>query len=152
MYRKWIGLLVAIFGLLTACGDDGAGPDGPNVADLAGNWELTLFEWRNDANPLETVDGFQEVGLASVTLVIEENGRFVLEFVFSDGANPIQATGSISLSQTTLTFDYDDAPPFTVSYSLSGDVLTLTHEDAEFDFDDDQMPDPATTVLIYERT
>ena len=41
--------------------------------------------------------------------------------------------------------------PDSMTYTLSGNTMTLTGDDDEYDFDDDGQEDPATSTLVLAK-
>lgn len=152
--RKALPLLFLGAFLFAACGDDddGTGPDGVTVADLAGSWTATQLQF-TAADGSASVDLINDLG-GSFVLQIQSDGSFTAD-VSVPGQDPFQLPGSVTISGSTLTVDFaQDVPPFNdfdASFTLSGSQLTLDVSDASFDFNQDGVEDPATATVIFQR-
>ena len=129
-------------------GDEGTGPGGITIADLAGTWDATT------ATFVEVVgSGFVDVIAdgGSVTLTITGDGRFTFVLTLP-GESPETASGTMHFEEDALVMTFDDDPsdPVFFIFFFSDDTLTLSGED-EFDFDDDGVDEPAILTLVLQR-
>lgn len=146
--------------LLVACGlggctsddsDNGSDPPQIEIADLAGNWNCTVFLVTN-AN--DQTEQFELIAMGgSLFVAVEPDGSFAGEASFPDPDTgvpfvvPIGGTFSL-VSQTELSVQFlVEFPPFlendTVEFTLSGNTLTLHDEVTTFDFDFDEVEEAA---------
>lgn len=144
-------IVLALF-VFAACDDDD--PSGPVIADLAGFWNATQFQY-DDATgdfPGFGIDAIVDGG-GTITLDVEESGAFSGTLSIPDlTVDPqtgetitIPIGGTISLiDDNTLSIDFNAATEqlgffgdFDASYTLTGDVLTFVNDDTSFDFPDD---------------
>lgn len=152
--RKALPLLFLGAFLFAACGDDddGTGPDGVTVADLAGSWTATQLQFTSTEG-LGSVDIIQDLG-GSFVLQIQSDGSFTAD-VNVPQMGSFELPGSVTISGSTLTVDFaQDVPPFndfSADFTLSGNQLTLDVSDADFDFNQDGQEDPATATVILQR-
>jgi hypothetical protein len=143
--------------LFVGCGDDdGAGPKIIKVSDFEGSWvassykvtsaakdpvsiELVslggAFAWDADDEGSFAGRGFVPASLTGTSLELEFDGVFEL------------------ISQDSITVDFTpEFPPFLedtrAGFTLVGDTFTITDENTYFDFDGDEVPEPA----IFEGT
>lgn len=116
--------IAAVLGLtLTACGDE----TGLDAVDLQGTWNATVYEYTDNANSSNVVDIIVRDG-ATFTLTVDATGT--ASSVLDDGVGGNSSdSGTLNSTGTTLTLGG-------ISYSAvrSGDMLTLTNADQEFDF------------------
>ena len=161
--------LFAISGLVYACGDEGPdnfSEDDP-VAELAGNYTGSKFEYTHNAGVFPAID---LVGLGgAVTVNLAADGSFTATLTLPGTTTPVPFDGTISISGTTLTLTVSDTvtagpiellpeEPFVfTTFTLSGNQLTLSSIDVEFDFTlgmcgSPPCPEfPASLVLILNR-
>lgn len=126
--------------LATACGDS----TGITVEDLVGTWSATLIEYTDNATGTLQVNLIAEDG-ASLVMTVTADGT--ASTVFNDGLGGTSSdSGTLSSSGTTLTISGE-----TFQAERSGDVLTLTDETNEYDFDENGSDDPATLVIRMVR-
>ena len=162
---------LAIAGLAVACGDDPipgvTGNGGTTVADIAGAWTASQFEYTMVAPPSTALDLIALTGEATVTAAADGSYNGTLLLPGAPGAAPFSGDITISGSSLTLGFDMltvigpitlDPADPFEFdSFTLSGNQLTLSASVAEFDFTlglcgTATCPEvPATLVIILNR-
>jgi hypothetical protein len=136
-----------LLGVLTfACASkEPTGPDRLKVADLAGNWTGKKHEFINKMDPAQKID-IIAMGW-SITMEIKSNGRFT--FRVEESA----ASGILRIQGGNLILKWDgDKEEYTVAFSLSRNRLTITDHNASYDFDSDGTSEPATAVLVLERS
>lgn len=139
------GVLVLSALALTACGDSTTSVE---IADLAGSWSATRFEYTDQANPFFSIDAISDVG-GTLNVDVQESGAFSgslrVPGLTVDGTGAtitVPVGGTFSINGSTLSVDFDAATEalglfsdFDASFDLSGDVLTFT-ADTNFDFPD----------------
>jgi hypothetical protein len=131
-----------------SCGsDDGTGPP---VEELAGNWLATRAEVVSVADPGNKVDLVTLGG--SFTLTLSASGTFSGSSA-APGEPAENWTGTWTSGGDVLTMSFQSGLVGTWQFdmTLSGDVLTLTGADAEFDMDGDDTPDPVKLNLVLAR-
>lgn len=131
-------LLLAAAGL--ACG--GSGVEAPSNENFARTWHLTKCVYRNEANPAQQVDlvtsGWE------VFLYINDTGMFRYSTTPPGGSEQF-VDGSWTASGQTVTLT-----PVGATYSwqftarVGEESMTLKGGHAEFDFDNDGIPEAAT--------
>lgn len=134
-------LVLSVF-VLTACDDDDT-TTSVEVADLAGAWNTTQFEYTDNANPSFSIDVISTLN-GSLTIDVNETGSFTGEVEIPNvtpGPLPIGGTFSISGDSLSVDFNaqtesYDLVDDFDAAFTLSGNVLTLTNNDVTYDFND----------------
>ncbi|MGB5819417.1 MAG: hypothetical protein WBG90_08010 [Saonia sp.] len=151
----FILFLLMSFGLGTSCSDDedDFSLDGPgfSVSDLAGTWTATsaIFSL-NAEGPGQSIDIVEEGG--SVTLVIQNNGRFTIT-ISALGETPEISTGRLAFDEELLVVFFDDDPDdfdfFVIDFS--GNNLSLQNNTSEFDFDGDGTDESASISLTLVR-
>ncbi len=134
--------------LALGCGDEGTGPGGITIADLAGTWDATTATFEGVVG-----SGFVDVIAdgGSVTLTITGDGRFTFLLTLP-GESPETTSGTMHFEEDFLVMTFDDDPsdPVFFIFFFSDDTLTLAGED-EFDFDDDGVDEPAILTLVLQR-
>lgn len=114
------------FGLATtlvACGDE----TGLEAVDLQGTWNASVYEYTDNSDSQNVVDIIQRDG-ATFTVVVDAAGTVSTEL--DDGVGGTSSnSGTFDSTGSTLTLSGT-----TFSATRSGDRLTLTNPDDEFDF------------------
>ncbi len=142
------GRSVRVLAVVTAaalgCGDnDGTGPS-PNA--LVGNWRATKCEFVSVANS-SRVDLVPNGG--TIRLALAQGGTYVL--TVSQPGEPDEVTsGAWSASKDVLTLKRGIGE-WQFDMSLAGGTLTLSGADTDFDFDGDDVDEPAVMNLIMVR-
>ena len=140
--RSVTALAVGIAAL--ACGD----ATGVDPEDLVGTWTATSAIVTNPADLSETSD-LVPMGL-SFTFIFEASGRFetIIEFqtiIDSD-------VGTYSVTDGEFRLDFDGGVS-TGTILRRDDRLTMrVRTGAEWDFDDDGLDEPATLLLVMQRS
>ncbi len=131
--------------LALACGDS----TGVTVEDLTGTWVATEIVFTNPANASQSVDLIDQG--ATFTLTVRSDSTFTT--VITEPGEPIETrTGDVSSNGDTLTVaESGQGSPTEFLASRSGDTLTLTTSDEEFDFDGDEAEDPANLRIVLRR-
>ncbi|MGD2152406.1 MAG: lipocalin family protein [Gemmatimonadales bacterium] len=130
MGAKWNLLsLPLLAGAALACGSDGVGP-APD--QIAGTWTATKMEYVSVAQPAQTVDLIDEGGTA--TLLLNEVGTYTFT-VTPNGEPQTVETGDWELNGDVMTVT-PDGVIFELQFdvALSGNTLSLSGADAEYDF------------------
>jgi hypothetical protein len=135
--------------LSAACGDDPASPGGVTMSDLAGSWQVTRWEYTNSANSSESVDLVTLAG-SSATLDLEDTGDYTISGTLAGVAVTLTGTWTISGSNMQILED-GTVDTQTTPFSLSGDTLTLSGLEGDWDFDDDGTDDPASLIVVFTR-
>lgn len=134
---------------LCACGDDDSA--GPNPPGLVGTWQAIEVELISVEDPGTSIE---LVGLgASVTVQLNANGTFAFDATIP-GEPSENFAGTWEASQDVFTMRWTEGGfllEWQFDYSVLGDEATLTGADAEYDFDDDGLEDPATLNVILVR-
>jgi hypothetical protein len=148
-----------------ACGDDDpAGPAELTLADLAGDWITTRFEFVEAGNGTS----IEIIGLAAtLTFQVGANGDFTADFdpggllsAFAPEITGGTISGTIIVGTGTLTIspDFDPDIPLLTSSVLTfqvhwggGSTVTLTGAETVFDFDRDGEDEPASLTLVIQR-
>lgn len=131
--------------LALACGDS----TGVSVSDLAGTWVAQEIVFTNPANTSQSVD-VVTLGV-TFTLTIRADSTFTTVFT-EPGDLPETRSGDVSSNGDTLTVaESGQGSPTQFLASRSGDTLTLTTSDEEYDFDGDSAEDPANLRIMLRR-
>jgi hypothetical protein len=141
--RTW--LMAAAATTMVACGDDGG--TGPDPETLVGSWRATKAELVSVANPATKVDLVAQG--ATVLLVLTEAKAFTLTLTVP-GQPAEVTTGTWTSSQDLLSLNYSGGN-WQFDLVLSGNTLTLSGANGEWDFNDDGIDDPVKVNLILAR-
>ena len=140
-----LGLAVAVW----ACGGDD--PVTIEIADLAGSWTATRFEFTDHAYPALSIDAISDAD-GTLNLTIQESGAFQGTLRVPDiTVDPqsgetitVPLGGTFSINGSTLIVDFNAATEafdllsdFEADFTLRDDVLTIVNDDSSFDFPDD---------------
>jgi hypothetical protein len=136
---------VALLGAVGACGGDGG--TGPSAASLAGTWRATQAQLVSVANPSTQVDLVAMGG--TVRLVLSDAQTFTLTVLMPAEPDDI-TTGSWSSSIDVLTLTYGSGS-MQFDMTLSGNTLTLTGANGDYDFNGDDTDEPAKISLTLTR-
>lgn len=151
-----LGVVLIVFSIFIAsCGeDDDPKLEGDNysITDIAGNWTATQAIFSSVDIPNKGfLDIIDEGG--SLTLSIQNNGRFKLTIMLPGEANQV-FEGQLGFDEEWLAVSYDELPGdydyLFFDLNDSKTVLTI-RGDAGYDFDEDGIEDPASMDLILSR-
>jgi hypothetical protein len=129
---------LAALAVSLACGDGG---NGPSRDQFAGTWDATKLEFTNVANTSEKVDVIADLS-GTFVIVLESNGTY--QATATVPGQPVEnTTGTWSVSSDVLTIK-ETGVSFNLQFnwSLSGNTLTISGADSEFDFTDNGVDDP----------
>lgn len=140
--------ILAVFLTVTSCGDDDEdfSDTGTNlsISDIAGSWIATSATFTAP----EPIDILEEG--ATVTLVIQNNGRFTFTLKFPGEADDV-STGKLGFDGEYLAVRFDDDPEEASFFiSLVNNILTLRGQ-VELDLDGNGIDDFGILAMIMER-
>lgn len=124
-------------------------PDELTIADIAGTWVSTSFVYIADGNPTLQVDLVDEGG--SVTMVISAGGAFTGTTDYPPLSMNLVLTGQMTLSDGTLTQDFDAEGLPTLIWTLTvngDDSMTMTGAQGPWDFTPDNEIDDTVNADI----
>lgn len=123
--------------------------DPTEVADLVGTWNATVVEFTNLANTAEKYELIGDGG--SLTIVVEANEDYTLSILFPGEPVDVQE-GTIAVVGDVLTLsESGQGSPLDFIFDLSGNTLTMTTNDVDFDFDDQGGDEPASLRMVLHR-
>ena len=152
--NTWALALAAMVAVpLVGCGgDDDNGTDPPagvTLADLAGTWDATEAEFQSLDNPLLRFDLVALGG--SLTLTVAANGDYTAT-IQAPGEAPETETGTVTVQGNVIDLNVDGVPESVeFDFTLVGNTLTMVTESEGFDFDGDDIDDPARLTLVLVR-
>ena len=134
-------LLVAV----GACSDsdDGTSPDQNPLDALVGSYTTQSFVYTAHANAELTTGNLVQAGFGITTLTLAAAGTFSGELTLPIAGVPttLQITGNVSdVTATSLTINFDPPAgelltnPLPVTYTLTGDVLSFSANNVNFDY------------------
>jgi len=137
---------LAALAVSLACGGDSSGPSRDK---FAGIWDATKLEYTNTANTSEKVD----IIALGATYVIElTSGGDYTATVTPPGGAPEIETGTWSASADVFTLkETGSSGNMQFDYTLSGNTLTASGANTDFDFDGDDVPEPARLSAVLVR-
>ena len=145
---KTSSLGIALLASVAVGCSDSAGPEGSATpADLVGQWIANAYTVTSVADPTMSA----ELITLGMTLTITFTETSYTGVVTFPGEPQEDFSGTYTIEGQSLILDeVGEEELETMTYNLSGDVLTLSGEDT-YDFDDDQQEDPATFVLVMDK-
>ena len=107
------------------------------------------YEYVSVENSSERVD-LVTLGLTG-TVNLNDNGQYAAT-IEEPGFTPVTVTGTWDYTVDTFTLqETGSSGDATFDMDVGNDVLTLTGADADFDFNDDGIPEPAKWNVTLER-
>ena len=143
-------LLAAV--LSAGCGDSSPAeaPDGITMADLVGSWKASSALFTNQANASERFDIVAVGGELRATIL--DGGRARTWIDVGPLSDEWDAQLTLNGNELTATPAEASRPTRHYTVELSGNQLTLTSNDASFDFTLSGAPGvPATEVDVFVR-
>lgn len=133
--------------LLTACGKDN--PTGPKPSEITGRWTATKVEYVNKAAPATRVD---LIALGTAVVVSINSDKSFLSIETPSGGSPDTTTGDWSMDGEIFKVT-PTGMPFSWEWNaaLSGNTLSLTGADMEYDFDGNSVPEQADQNMTLVR-
>jgi hypothetical protein len=141
------GLIALAAVLLAGCGDDTTGLM-VTIADLAGTWEVSVWEYSLASDTSQRNDWVATQDLNG-TLYIEPNGEFAMlvEFPWDFGRD----YGTLSVQGNAIYWDGRGDEEL-VPFELAGNTFTLRWPEAELvDVDRDGEPEDAWLRMSFQR-
>jgi len=138
--------LLLFLGAAVACGGDGVGP---SPDEIAGTWTATKVEYVSVSQPVQTVDLIAQGGTA--TLVLNAAGTYTFTLT-PNGEPTVVDNGDWELDGDIITV-MPNGTNFELQFdvALSGNTLSLSGADTEYDFDADQQNEDAKLNLVLVR-
>ena len=149
LVRPYVFLAITA-ALAISCSDQAPGTEAITIDDLVGSWTVSSHVFTSNADPGQTFDLIANGGETRVTVLAGGGARtWVTIGTFAD-----EWDAQLTMTGNTLT-----STPVEVSrgvghstFSLNGNVLTLTDTDSEFDFTlADAAEVAATEVVVLIR-
>lgn len=145
MRRMQLAALAALPILAMGCKDT----TGITIETLAGTWNATQFQFTNTADPTQTVDVIA-LGV-TFTIVVSANGDYAATMQ-EPGELPEVEEGTVSIVGDVITVsESGQGSPTPFSAVRSGNTLTLTNTDEEYDFDEDGGEEPASLRIVLRK-
>ncbi len=140
-----VALLVAV---AVGCSDstDSTGPASPS--DFVGDWLASSYVVTNIANTSQTED-LTALGMTLSITFTETDYSGTAAFP-GEPTETFSGTYTIDGNQLILN-ETGQLDPETMTYTLSGNTMTLSGVDDEYDFDGDGVDDPATFVMVLGK-
>ena len=145
-----ITAILAVFTLFIACSDDDddlpLGGTNLSVSDIAGSWTATSATFNAPVFFDLLADG------STVTLVIQNNGRFTFTRIVPNEPNDV-STGKLGFDGIYLAVIFDDDPEEEASFSITlvNNILALRGQ-TEMDLDGNDIEDFGILGLIMKRS
>lgn len=130
--------------LMSACSES----TGLEVDDIAGTWTATSMVFTSVADPLVSFDMVTEGAALTLTLSAEATYDFLFTFPLEE--DEVEAGGYVVTGSTLALSPTGTGSPESFTIARNGDTMTLTSDD-EFDFDENEVEEPAILVLTLTR-
>ena len=140
-----VALLVAV---AVGCSDSGNSTGPASPSDFAGDWLASSYVVTNVANSSQSED-LTVLGMTLSITFTETTYSGTASFP-GEVAETFSGTYTIDGNQLTLN-ETGELQPETMTYTLSGDTMTLSGDDEQYDFDDDGQEDPATFTMVLAK-
>jgi hypothetical protein len=151
----WLAVIGALAAIpAVACGgdddDNGTGPgSGVTIADLAGTWDAEEVVFQSLDNPLIRFDLVALGG--SLTLTVQADGDYSAT-AQAPGELPETESGTVAIEGDQIVLTVDGVPgSVAFDFTLVGNRLSMVTEEEGFDFDGDEVDDPARLTLVAVR-
>lgn len=145
-----VGVFVSawVVALLAACGgDEIIGPStDPLLEPFVGTWDATVLTVRSDEDTTVVAD-LLENGVSYITIF--ESGIYQSTIAF--GNVPLTEFGSMSVTETIVTLRPDNGEPVTRSYEFTGADLVRLDGPTDWDFNGDEVDDPAYLFMEMRK-
>jgi hypothetical protein len=152
MWRRWnvrTGSLLLVAAIAACSADDPVGPitAEPEVAQFVGIWEAEVFRVTNDADPNQVANLLLNEG--SFTMNVEESGTYTATLHF--GGFPLVEIGQLSISANFVTLRPNGGDPATSEFVFQRQDYLVLDGPTDFDFNLDQILDPAQGHIELQR-
>lgn len=145
--RAWTKAALAVtMAVAAGCSSDSTVP---STDDLIGTWRVTKLEFVNVANQTNRVDAIALGGNATMVLNVDHTFSLIATL---PGEPTETVAGTWTSSQDTFSmFPTGMSGSWVFDMSLSGNTLTVSGANVDFDFNDDSVDEPAKLNLVMVR-
>ena len=152
MSRRWnvrTGRLLLVAAVAACSAGDPVGPTTaePEMAQFVGIWEAEVFRVTNDADPNQVANLLLNEG--SFTMNVEESGTYTATLHF--GGFPLVEIGKLSISANFVTLRPNGGDPATSEFVFQRQDYLVLDGPTDFDFNLDQILDPAQGHIELQR-
>ncbi len=138
-------LLVAV---AVGCSDSGNSTGPASPSEFVGDWLASSYVLTNIANTSQSED---LIGMGmTLSLTFTETSYSGTADFLDEVPEEFSGTYAIDGNQLTLN-ETGELEPDTMTYTLSGNTMTLTGDDEHYDFDENGQEDPATFVMVLGK-
>jgi len=147
MKKVWTPFIfVSTFSIIPACGEQN--PLAFAEKDIIGVWNVLKDEFTNKNNAFETFDQLSAADTDSILFTFTENGQFEHKTIFDNSSFTFTFNYRISADTLYWVFGGFEIPyQFTFERTFDGNVLRLANDSTFYDFNDDNISEPATEVI-----
>ncbi len=138
-------LLVAV---AVGCSDSGDSTGPASASDFVGDWLASSYVVTSIANTSLSED-LIPLGM-TISITFTETTYSGTAAFTGEPTETFSGTYTISGKQLTLN-ETGQGEPELMTYTLSGNTMTLAGSDEEYDFDDDGQEDPATFTMVLAK-
>ncbi len=147
MKKEWVPPVISAFVLILSCGQDN--PLAFAQHDLLGVWNVLQDEFTNKNNVFETFDQLSAADTDSILFTFNGDGTFDTQLL-SMPEGFLSFTINYRLSADTLYWAFGGLEiPYQYKFerTFDGNSSTLTNDSTFYDFNDDNVFEPATKSL-----
>lgn len=150
--RGWVRrrILPLMFGIVVAGCGSGDTPVGPSTNPLlepfVGTWDATVLTVQSVADTSIVVD-LLENGVSYIT--IYESGNYQSTIAF--GGAPFTEFGSLDVAEGVLTLRPNNGDPVTRAYVFTSSTVVRLDGPTDWDFNLDEVDDPANLFMEMEK-
>ena len=144
--RLGAALLVAV---AVGCSDSGNSTGPASASDFVGDWLASSYLLTSIANTSLSEDLIVGQGMTLSITFTETTYSGTADFP-GEPTDTFSGTYTIGGNQLTLN-ETGQGTPELMTYTLSGNAMTLAGNDEQYDFNDDGVEDPATFSMLLAK-
>jgi hypothetical protein len=141
-------MFVALTVAVVACGGETVvePDDNPLLQPFIGTWDATVLTVQSVADTMIVAD-LLENGVSYITIF--ESGIYQSTIAF--GGSPFTEFGSLDVTEGVLTLRPDNGDPVTRAYEFTASDIVRLDGPTDWDFNGDDIDDPALLFMEMER-
>ncbi len=146
---KRVAMSFMLAAAITACGSGDTPVDvstNPLLLPFVGTWDATVLTIRSVADTSIVVD-LLENGVSYITIYDSGNYQSTIAF----GNAPFTEFGSLNVTSGVLTLKPNSGDPITRAYEFTSANIVRLDGPTDWDFNLDELDDPALLFMVMER-
>ena len=145
---QFIIAFFALFLFTDNCSETSTQTEDNLPEEFIGEWNAEQFVIASKVNPQLEIDMI-EYG-CSFCLIIDADRNYSISISIPDEEDK-KDTGTVSYNNNVLTFISNSEGISKVSCTLSGNTLTIVNDEIGFDFDENDIEEPATYTVVLKK-